>query len=294
MLTFLVSLIFVQSRNSSQDNISSFLPNPKTQPSKYHHELYCWMYTPVWIFCFGCIVVFRLYESFTAWTYDIVLGGLALPLLLQPILYPLGPDKNRPLLQRYSFKANLWISIFSFIGNYWYTHYFFSVLKARYTMPAHNLNRVPIALYFATHFYFSSYHTFSNALLRKVQTTYQPNALRSLLFASVIAVFSYFTAFMETLTISSYPYYSFEDRDMAFKLGSAFYGIYFIFSFPMFFKLDDRIDEILNGTKGSFGMSVWEIVVHSSGCGMMVLCSLDFVRLGIAKVPLVVGAESCI
>jgi hypothetical protein len=43
-------------------------------------------------------------------------------------------------------------------------------------------------------------------------------------------------AFMETLTISAYPDYSFEDRDMAYKLGSAFYGIYFVVSFPMFYR----------------------------------------------------------
>ena len=30
-------------------------------------------------------------------------------------------------MERYSFKANLWIFIFGFIGNYWYTHYFYNV-----------------------------------------------------------------------------------------------------------------------------------------------------------------------
>jgi hypothetical protein len=79
------------------------------------------------------------------------------------------PDLNC-LSCRYSFKANLWIAIFSFIGNYWYTHYFYSVLGARYTFPSHRLNDVPIALYFATHFYFVTYHTFSNLLLRKIET----------------------------------------------------------------------------------------------------------------------------
>lgn len=44
----------------------------------------------------------------------------------------------------------------------------------------------------------------------------------------LVGVMSYATAFTETLTISSFPYYSFEDRDMAYVVGSAFYGIYFI------------------------------------------------------------------
>lgn len=54
--------------------------------------------------------------------------GLALPFLLQPVLYPFSAEKCLPLCCRYSVKANVWIAIFSFIGNYWYTHYFYSVL----------------------------------------------------------------------------------------------------------------------------------------------------------------------
>ena len=66
-----------------------------------------------------------------------------MPLLLQPILLPsLTGDANLPLASRYSVKANVWLAIFSHIGNYWYTHYFYSVLRARYTMRAHYLNGV--------------------------------------------------------------------------------------------------------------------------------------------------------
>ena len=83
-------------------------------------------------------------------------GGLALPLALQPFLYPgLTREADRPLAQRYALKANVWLAIFGWVGNYWYTHYFYSVLKAEYTFPAHDLNGVPVAMFFATHFYFS-------------------------------------------------------------------------------------------------------------------------------------------
>ena len=44
----------------------------------------------------------------------------------------------------------------------------------------------------------------------------------------LVGVMSYAVAFTETLTISGFPYYEFEDRDMAYVVGSAFYGIYFI------------------------------------------------------------------
>ena len=39
-------------------------------------------------------------------------------------------------------QANLWIAIFSFIGNYFWTHYFYSLLGARYTFPSWRLNDV--------------------------------------------------------------------------------------------------------------------------------------------------------
>ena len=103
-------------------------------------------------------------------------------------------------------------------------------------MPAHRLNDVPVALYFATHFYFSFYHTMSNMILRKIETRYAPSCTRKLFYWSTIIAFSYFTAFMETLTISNYEDYSFADRDMAYKVGSLFYGLYFIVSYPVFFR----------------------------------------------------------
>ena len=84
-------------------------------------------YTPIWILCFAIIVAFGLYEEFDEWSYMKVCVGLALPFLLQPLVLPStglydSPDQSRPLFERYSFKANLWIAVYSFIGNYWYTH----------------------------------------------------------------------------------------------------------------------------------------------------------------------------
>ena len=74
---------------------------------------------------------FELYESFSAWTYFWVCGGLAAPLWLQPVVAPgLTKDADRPLAERYALKANVWLGVFGFAGNYWYTHYFYSVLGA--------------------------------------------------------------------------------------------------------------------------------------------------------------------
>ena len=118
---------------------------PRTNAPKRATELWFLRYAAVWIGAFALIIGLGLYERFTAWTYLGVCGGLALPLALQPFLYPgLTREADRPLAQRYALKANVWLAIFGWVGNYWYTHYFYSVLGAAYTMPAWRLNDVPV------------------------------------------------------------------------------------------------------------------------------------------------------
>ena len=293
MLAILAGLVTIQKPHTISTNSSSFsrfLPCPKNESSKYAYEIFTLAYSPIWISCFGIIIVGQFYEDFDAFAYNTVCGGLALPLVLQPLLYPsaglASPDKDRSILERFSTKANIWIAVYAFIGNYWYTHYFFTVLKAKYTLPAIRLNNVPICMFFATHFYFSTYHVLSNVMLRKVITTFQAGSRRTVLFLGVVVVFSYFTAFMETLTISSFPYYSFEDRDMAYIVGSAFYGIYFLVSFPAFFYFDVDVD-----SKNVPKVTLLDTVLSSCGYGMIILCLLDFVRLYLA-IPLIIELSS--
>ena len=271
------------------------LPDPRTEPTKYCYESFCWKYTVVWIGIFGFIVVSQSYEYFTAWSYIFVCGGLAMPLVMQPVIYPRActikvkgklisnPDAKRPFSERYSTKATLYLLTYSFIGNYWYTQYFYSVLKAKYTMPSHRLNDLPIAMFLATHFYFCTYHVcVSNSILRFVDLRYKSGWKKGVLFWFTVLFLSYFTAFMETLTISSFPYYSFEDRTVAYVWGSAFYGIYFLVSFPGFYYFDSDVDGKMNKN-----VSLWDAFTTACGHGMMILTLLDFVRLYLG-IPLVI------
>ena len=257
--------------------VQTWLPS-KSHGAKREFEIYSLLYTVVWIGIFMMVIVWQVYEKFTAQSYLMLCVPLSLPFLLQPILFPLKSEKCLPLSLRYSFKANVWIAIFSFIGNYWYTHYFYTVLEARYTFPAHRLNDVPIALYFATHFYFVTYHTFSNIILRRIETRYLPGMARTVFFWAAVCVFSYFTAFMETLTISSFPYYAFKDRYMAYTLGSAFYGLYFLVSFPMFFRIDEKVGQIEGGQR-VVPHTLHQTIFESLGVCMLVLTLLDVGRL---------------
>ena len=148
---------------------------PRTNAPKRATELWFLRYAAVWIGAFALIIGLGLYERFTAWTYLGVCGGLALPLALQPVVCPgLTREADRPLAQRYALKANVWLAIFGWVGNYWYTHYSYSVLGAAYTMPAHRVNGVPWCMFFATHFYFCFYHVLSNCALRFIATGYAP------------------------------------------------------------------------------------------------------------------------
>ncbi|KAJ1473596.1 hypothetical protein T484DRAFT_1835477, partial [Baffinella frigidus] len=204
-----------------------------------------------------------------------------------------------PLLERYSFKANLWILIFSFIGNYWYTHYFYTVLRASYTFKSWDINAVPIPMIFATHFYFTFYHALANMPLRWIRTTFASGISRTLVEAAT------------ALTIAGFNCYQFADRYMAWVYGSAFYGIYFVVSFPMFLRLsmqkgapEGRVTRSKTGSGGvphftAFQAAVeslateiaggvphftaFHAVVESFATGMAVLCLLDFVRIALGQ-----------
>jgi cycloeucalenol cycloisomerase len=104
------------------------------------------------------------------------------------------------------------------------------------------INDVPITCYLMTHAYFIFYHSLTNLVLRRLRRSLVATsrvASYSIL-AFTILTLAYVTAFMETFTISNFPYYSFENRHFAYTIGSAFYAIYFVVSFPMFLRIDEQ------------------------------------------------------
>jgi cycloeucalenol cycloisomerase len=173
MLAMLAGLVSLQTRLPDADKVSSFLPSVQKQPSKRAYELFVACYTPVWIFCFAIIVAFQLYEQFTAITYLQVCGGLALPFLLQPLVFPTAgfqsPDAKRPFSERYALKANIWLAIYSFIIITGYAHYFYGVFEGSLHHASHR-QQYPIAMFSGDAFHFSTYHFFSSALAQDHDT----------------------------------------------------------------------------------------------------------------------------
>ena len=241
--------------------------------SKRLAELFILKCSFIWILSIAVVIFFQLYESFTKWHYLWYCMSCASLYVAWPMISPISKlDENeRDFRKWYIMKANVWIGILSFVGNYVWTHYFYNVLNARYTFDAHRLNDVPIAMYFMTHAYFMFYHCLTNMVLRKIKRDYLDDRMRFLFTSAVVMAMAYTTAFMETLTICAFPYWEFENRALAYSLGSAFYGIYFIVSFPMFLLVDEdpEVDKY----------SMWRVIWESLGSCMLVTLLLDFVRL---------------
>ncbi|KAF5179890.1 Cycloeucalenol cycloisomerase [Thalictrum thalictroides] len=64
------------------------------------------------------------------------------PPFIAPFLLVGKADSGVCWKDHYWVKANLWIIIFSYVGNYFWTHYFFTVLGASYTFPSWKMNNV--------------------------------------------------------------------------------------------------------------------------------------------------------
>ncbi|AED95936.1 putative cycloeucalenol cycloisomerase [Arabidopsis thaliana] len=212
-------------------------------PSKRWGELFFLFYTPFWLtLCLGIVVPYKLYETFTELEYLLLALVSAVPAFVIPMLLVGKADRSLCWKDRYWVKANLWIIVFSYVGNYFWTHYFFKVLGASYTFPSWKMNNVPHTTFFLTHVCFLFYHVASNITLRRLRhsTADLPDSLKWCFEAAWILALSYFIAYLETIAIANFPYYEFVDRSAMYRVGCLFYAIYFIVSFPMFFRMDEK------------------------------------------------------
>jgi len=99
--------------------------------SKRWSEMLYLVYSPFWIiYALVLVVPMQLYEHFGKAEYMLLCSIAAVPCVLLPlcVLTPCRADERRPLHERHWFRANLWVAIFSYIGNYFWTHYFYRVL----------------------------------------------------------------------------------------------------------------------------------------------------------------------
>lgn len=274
-------------RKPSSTHHSDALPDLKKSenlwlapaPSKRWGELFFLAYTPFWLtLCLGIVVPYRLYEKFAELEYFLLGLVAALPSVLLPVLFVGKEDVGKPLWTRYWFKASLWIAIFCYVGNFFWTHYFFTVLGASYTFPSWRFNNVPWTTFFLAHCCFLFYHVVSNLTLRRLRHAFGNDSMKLVRWtveALWIFALSYATAFAEAWAISEFPYYDFVDREAMYKVGSIFYAIYFIVSYPMFIRLDEN-------PKDPWSLS--RTAIDSLAAAMLVTIILDFWRLLIGPI----------
>lgn len=113
----LVALYAAQTRRPDGQP-GQFLPPPKTEKREY--EVWVLKYSVVWMGTFAVVIAFQLYEAFDAAAYFLLCGGLALPLLMQPLFMRTASGRAMPSIgAQHAARAQLWIVIFGFIGNYW-------------------------------------------------------------------------------------------------------------------------------------------------------------------------------
>lgn len=250
-----------------------------TSRSKARGERFILCYSPVWIGCLALIVLLKWYKRFSP--NDFILTGLcvSLPCILGPLLLArTDNERHTPLTSRYIIKANAFIGIIGYLGNHFYTHYFYNLLGVKYTGPLAKgkgleINSVPVSMFLMTHPYFMTYHVLVTPLIRATKSMFQSRRLQLLGMATVVVV-AFATAFAETWTISSFPYYTYPDLYQMLTKGSVFYGTFFIVTFPWFFRLDEDL------------ASPWPIsrvIIEALAAMMVVLFCADIWRLCIEK-----------
>jgi cycloeucalenol cycloisomerase len=242
----------------SRSSAESLACNPASSyvfaadPSKAFFERFSLIWAPIsMVILLAGLFGTGLYAQCGRDEYLAVSLLICLPGVVYPVLFPDPCDSGRPYADRFWVKASVWIAIFSFYGNYFWTHYFYTILGAEYLFDSYLFNNVPVVTYLCTFFYFTFYFSFINVTLRAVKRYISsihsvPSPMNSI-FGSVLWILSIFvaavgTAIFEAVSILHFPLYTYKDRFAFLTVGSVFYGIYFMVGFPMFFALDEDVD----------------------------------------------------
>lgn len=273
-------------------------------PSKAFFERFSLIWAPVSL-AILLVGVFGTgaYTSCTRDTYLLISVALCLPGVVWPVVFPCAADRHRPFADRFWVKAGVWIVIFSFYGNYFWTHYFYTLLGARYHFDSYQLNDVPVVTYFCTYFYFTFYFALTNVVLRVFRRFLAPLAdsasrvkrmLGRVLWGVSVFVLAVGTAVFEAVSIEHFPLYTYTDRATFMTIGSVFYGIYFMFGFPMFFALDESppleakktgaAKEAEGEAKAASRDSIWYVAQNALAAAALVTLVLDLWRLYIGDI----------
>lgn len=225
-----------------------FSPNPDRA---WAEKCFLW-YSPVWMLLMALMMPTGWVSSFS--DIQLLVHGVlvALPIAVIPAVLHKRFSPTLAWYQSYWFKANLYIFLFGFFGNYFGSEYFFDVLGMVYNLPnattaldASLLGKsdkpVPVIMYLYTHAYFMTYHTTAVIVLRRIMTSGLP--LRRISFMPVVFAVGYAWAWLETRAMANpmmVNNFYYEKMDAMLAYGSIIYATYFVASFPIFYFLDEN------------------------------------------------------
>ena len=235
--------------NNTTNNIINsqwFSPNP----DKAWAERFFLLYSPFWMLSMGIMMITGWDKNWGDTALLLHSISIAAPLFIIPLITRRNHQDS--WLTSYWLKANLYIALFSFFGNYFGSEYFFDVLGMVYNYPnvtttldatlvGNSGQPVPLIMYFYTHAYFMTYHTSAVIILRRIMSSGIP--LPSLIFMPCTFIIGYCWAWAETkamanpLMATSFYY---EKMDTMLAYGSIIYATYFVGSFPIFYFIDEK------------------------------------------------------
>ena len=210
------------------------------------------------------------------------------------VLLPLWLRRSSGISIRDSFwfKYNVYMFVWCFYATYYHTEYFFDLLHMHYRFPDVTLlfdsaligpdettaaaawQKVPVGMYFNTVGFWICYHTPAIVLMRRVRrlTLSWSGGSQRLAWVAIVLVTALFFAwgetyfyFMQWEIVKNNVWY--ENMSEMLRVGSIFYSMYFIVSFPNAYRLDENPDEP--------GWSVSRVVIEASFVGIASMTLLD-------------------
>ncbi|MCA9771831.1 MAG: hypothetical protein KC466_05445 [Myxococcales bacterium] len=242
-----------------------------SNPAKRATERFHLFYAPVWGVAVGAVMMTGIAERWgdaELLTFSLVIfAGSA----FGPFVWAAPTDRGRPLTERYAFKILVWVSIFSILGNYFGTAFFYEVLHAHYGFQTQwNWNHVPLPLYLLTVAYFSTYVVLVNIGWRLARDWVRPRAPALFWPAAVAAPFV--VAGLES-ALNANPWmrglYCFDEPVFALSFGTLAYGLQFLIAMPFWIGLDE--------TPGK-SQPVGRVVVGALAAYMMIFAANEFLK----------------
>lgn len=251
-----------------------------SNPDKAWVEKFFLIYSPIWMLVMAIVMIMGWQKSFSDMGLLLLSVFVAAPAFLVPLIIA-QKYTDKPWYESYWFKANLYLAIFGFFGNYFGSEYFFDVLGMVYNFPnattrldsallGTGVQTVPVIMYTLTHVYFMTYHATGNIALRRLSNAVGNKTLLFFLFPVFIFVIGYCWAWAETKAMANplmAGLFYYQKMDVMLAYGSAIYATYFLASFPIYYFMDEDREKPWN---------TWQVMAAAMSASMITFYLLDF------------------